>query len=148
MNEPNQNNPFPEYPQGGGDPNQGNFQPGPANGGQFNPGYPVGPSQSQGLAIASMVLGILAIVTFCFWPISALLAVAAIIFGAVHLNKVSKLPIQTGKGMAIAGLACGISAIVLTAVFTIFIIQASSELETNLEQFNESFAEIEELQNQ
>lgn len=73
--------------------------------------------ENIGLAVTSLVLGIISVVIFCFWPISMPLAVMAIIFGAIGMN-------QGGRGMAVAGLVCGVSAIVLFLTF--FIIALTS----------------------
>ena len=60
--------------------------------------------KSAGLAIASMVLGILALVLSCCVPyLPIILALLAVVLGGVSLAKK-----QDGKGMAIAGLVCGI----------------------------------------
>ena len=59
---------------------------------------------SKGLAIASMVLGIIALVLSCCVPyVPILLGLLAVILSGVSLAKK-----QGGKGMAIAGLICGI----------------------------------------
>ena len=57
------------------------------------------PTRTSGLAIASMVLGIL----WIYWIGSIL----AVIFGHIAINQASKDPSITGKGMAIAGLVLG-----------------------------------------
>ena len=65
--------------------------------------------ESKGLAIAAMVLGIIALVFFCAWPISIPCAILAIIFGAVQIKK-------AGRGMAIAGLVMGIISIAIWVI--------------------------------
>ena len=61
-----------------------------------------------GFAIASMVLGIIALVfSCCFYFISLPCAVIGLILGAVALAKKTE-----GKGMAIAGLVCSIISVV------------------------------------
>ena len=68
---------------------------------------------STGLAVASMVLGISAIVfNCCCTPLGIALGVPAVITGLVALNKV-KNGTGAGKGMAIAGSVCGIVAVVM-----------------------------------
>ncbi len=62
---------------------------------------------SQGLAITSLVLGILAIVTCLVWYIGIVLGALAIIFGAVSLKK-------PGRGKAIAGIVTGCIGVVLS----------------------------------
>ena len=62
------------------------------------------PKKSAGLAIASMVLGIVALVLSCCVPVVTFIcALLAVILGGVSLAKK-----MGGKGMAIAGLVCGI----------------------------------------
>ena len=65
--------------------------------------------ESKGLAIAAMVLGIIALVFFCAWPISIPCAILAIIFGAIQIRK-------PGKGMATAGLALGILSLAIWVI--------------------------------
>lgn len=60
-------------------------------------------NESKGMAIASMVLGILGLVFFCIPILNLILAVLALIFGIIVMYKKS-----AGKGMGIAGFVCGI----------------------------------------
>ena len=64
-----------------------------------------------GLAIASMVLGIVGLVTFCISFITIPCSLLAIILGAVAMRKIKSHKLK-GQGMAIAGLVCGIIAMV------------------------------------
>jgi hypothetical protein len=67
----------------------------------------------SGLAVASMVLGIIAIPTSLFL-IGLLLAPVALVLGIVALVKASKKPmVYGGKGFAIAGVATGAMALFL-----------------------------------
>lgn len=54
----------------------------------------------KGFCIASMVLGIVAIVCFCLWYIAIPCGILAIIFGILGVK-------STNKGMAIAGIITG-----------------------------------------
>lgn len=63
------------------------------------------PTESKALAIASMVLGIIGLVLFCVPVVNLILGLLGVILGGVVLFKKS-----AGKGMAIAGLVCGILA--------------------------------------
>lgn len=65
------------------------------------PPAPQGPSGTNGLAIASMVIGIFVLITgwIPFW--SVVVGILAIVFGVIALKK------PTGKGMAIAGIVTG-----------------------------------------
>ena len=74
--------------------------------------------KSQGLATASMVLGIISVIP-CFWCICPACAVLAIVFGAVALSNVRNGS-GAGEGMARAGLICGIVALVLLAGWCLF----------------------------
>jgi hypothetical protein len=63
---------------------------------------------SQGLAIASLVCGILAIITCCFWPFGIVFIIAAVVLGHMALGKIKADPARNGgKGMAKAGLITG-----------------------------------------
>ncbi len=83
------------------------------------------PQESKGLSVASMILGIVSVVLFCFWYLSIPCAILAIIFGVMGKKK-------GGKGMAKAGLILGIIAIVLVILVIVglaaFITSFSGEL--------------------
>lgn len=78
---------------------------------------PQQPQGSSGMAVGSMVLGIISILVVCFiWPVGLILGIIGLILGAVALKK------QTpGKGMAIAGLVCSIITVVLTVLTLTFL---------------------------
>jgi hypothetical protein len=83
------------------------------------PGYAV-PQQGNGLAVAALVLGILSVV-FSWVPFfDWVLAVLAVIFGAVGISTANKR-MGAGKGMAVAGLVLGLITVVLGIVFVIFV---------------------------
>lgn len=67
-----------------------------------------------GLAIASMVCGILSVLC-CFKIIKLILAIIAVIFGGVALKKRHR-----GRGMAIAGLICGLLALILFVILILY----------------------------
>lgn len=91
-----------------------------AAGGTFAPGSQ--PIPGHGLGVASLVLGILSLVTglfaFCMWWASVPLAVVTIVLG--HIGQ-SQHRAATGRrnGMATAGLVCGYIAVVLNAIVAI-----------------------------
>lgn len=67
-----------------------------------------------GLAVASMVLGIVALLISCcvsIWWLTLIVGGLGIVFGGLSLSKHG-----AGKGMAIAGLVCGIIAVAFTLV--------------------------------
>lgn len=70
--------------------------------------------KTHGLAVAGMILGILSLVTFYG---AFLFGLLAIIFGAVAISKIKANPNKyKGKGMAKAGLICGIIAIAVILI--------------------------------
>ncbi len=70
-----------------------------------------------GLSIAAMILGIVSLVFWCYWPISIICGILALIFGIIRMKK------PAGKGMAIAGFVTGLIAIVCWgAIFGITIL--------------------------
>jgi hypothetical protein len=66
-----------------------------------------GAAKPAGLAIASMVLGIVSLVLFCVWYISIPCAIVAVVLGFVARGKFKRGE-GGGGGMAMAGLICGI----------------------------------------
>ena len=90
-------------------------------------------SPSSGLAVTSMVLGILGVLgslfscccgIFAAAP-GAVLGIAAIITGVIALNKV-KDGSGEGRGMAIAGVSCGAASIVLGIVLVVIVLVFST----------------------
>jgi len=85
------------------------------------PGYrPPAKPKNNGLAIASLVLGILSVVFFCAWffPVMPILAV---IFGHIALSQIRKQG-TGGRGFAIAGLVTGYIGLAITVVLIILMI--------------------------
>lgn len=71
--------------------------------------------EKKGFCIASLVLGIVALVFFCLWYISIPCGILAIIFGILGIKSIN-------KGMAIAGLITGsiglvIATLIIVALF-------------------------------
>lgn len=82
-------------------------------------GAPVNPvdSGAVGMAVTSLVLGIIALLLVCcvsIWWLTVLVAIVSIVFGAVSLGKR-----MGGRGMAIAGVICSIAALVIEVVLVI-----------------------------
>jgi hypothetical protein len=73
---------------------------------------PATPGDRRGLAIASLVLGILSLCGSGFWVCGGLLSVVGIVLGALGLN-------SKGKNMAIAGIILAGVGLLLTVVFRI-----------------------------
>ena len=91
----------------------------PTYGNQPMPGYgqmiPPQQKPSVGLAVASMVCGIVSLVFSCCIPVvTYIVALVGLILGGVSLSQK-----KGGKGMAIAGLVCSIIALVPAVIVTI-----------------------------
>lgn len=78
---------------------------------------------TNGMSIASMVLGIVGL--FVSWFTLGIPSILAVIFGHIGLSQTSKSR-QSGRGMAVAGLATGYIAIGLFALFIFVVIGASA----------------------
>ena len=87
--------------------NQQNYQNYPYQGPDYTP-------PSSGFGIASMVCGIIALITCCVWCTCAPLAVISIVFGILQIRKVN------AKGMAIAGIVCSSIGLILLITLTVW----------------------------
>ena len=83
------------------------------------------PQPVSGLGIASLITGVLALLTAlpgccctAFFMLSGMLGLIAIVLGIFGLQECNRGE-KSGKGMAIAGLACGSIAIVLSVLLAI-----------------------------
>jgi RsiW-degrading membrane proteinase PrsW (M82 family) len=70
---------------------------------------------ASGLAIASLVLGIISVLFSCFWPLAIVCGVLAVVFGFIGINK-SKKGEAGGKSMALAGVITGGIGILLSVL--------------------------------
>jgi len=76
--------------------------------------------QSQGLAVASMITGILGLVLGCFGPLPG---IAAIVLGGVALSQIKKSPETTGgKPLAIVGIVTGSLTLVFYGLILVWMI--------------------------
>ncbi len=87
----------------------------------------------QGFGIASMVLGILAMMSIWLIVPAGIFAVLSIIFGIVQLIRSSK------KGMAVAGLILSGIAMILTCAYIFFIAMAVNTLDDSHWYYDEYF---------
>lgn len=93
-----------------------------------HPGYPPNPQgpqtqqpQGNGLAVAGMVLGIITLL-LCWVPfLNWILALLAIVFGAVGIGRAAK--VGRGKGMAITGIVCGAVGAILGVVILVLAVR-------------------------
>ena len=87
------------------------------------PGQP----PSQGLAIASLVCGILAVVTCCLWPLGIVFIIGAVVTGHIALGKIKADPARNGgKGMAKAGLITGYIGLLFFLISTVLFLMFGS----------------------
>ncbi len=75
--------------------------------------------RNSGMAIASLVLGIIGVV-------SAICSIPAIVFGAIAMNQTGKDHSLKGRGMAIAGFVLGIVMFLFWATIIVLIIISAS----------------------
>jgi hypothetical protein len=111
--------------------------PPPAAGGFGAPppgGYAAPPAapQSNGLAIGSLVTGIISLVT-CGG--AGILALVAIVLGFLGLGK-AKEQNGNGKGMAIGGLVTGVLSLIVGAIFLFTVILAADSVNDDLDEIN------------
>ena len=83
-------------------------------------------SKQVGMAVASMVLGILSIligwIPIVGWFLGSIMALLAIILGAIAMSNANKRPAEFGgKGMAVTGLVLGIISIGLAILFWVMV---------------------------
>jgi hypothetical protein len=84
------------------------------------PAYSVAPP-TNGLAIASMVLGLVSLPMMLGCWVGIFTAIPAVICGHLSLTQIKQNGSQTGRGFAITGLVTGYLTILITIVFvTIF----------------------------
>ena len=113
------------------------------NGNNLNNNLNSNNSNDTSIAIASMVLGIIGIIT-CWIPILGLvLTIIALVLSVKGLNK-SKYT-NKGKGFSIAGLSCGAVGITLSVIylfiwiFSAFIIKASYDAYDDLKRTKNTY---------
>lgn len=94
------------------------------------PAYAYAPAKTNGLAIASMVLGILGILLFWFFGLGVLLGILAVVFGFIARGQIAREG-HGGRGMALAGIITGFVAVgLLVLLFVIgFGLGLSGELD-------------------
>lgn len=78
------------------------------------------------MAVASLILGIVAIV-FCWFPVIGIIAgVIALILGIIQLSRLNNSQEKKGKGMSIAGIITGIIGVVISVIIVIVIATTAS----------------------
>ena len=105
------------------DPNSGGYGGAPSYG-----SAPAAGSGSNPMAIVALVLGILSILTACFWFVAGPLGIAAIVLGFIGRGKAKRGEARQG-GLAMAGLVTGAIGLILTIVLTVAGISLLNQVE-------------------
>lgn len=88
---------------------------------------PMAPPPSSGMAIASMVLGIISVVSCTCYGFGVLIGIPAVICGHMAMKQIKESPtLIGGRGMAQAGLITGYIGGGLSLLFIIFIVIAAA----------------------
>jgi len=106
-------------------------------------------TKKNGIATASLVLGILSIVLFLASWVAVILGILAIIFGVVAKNKIKEDPELPGASSAKAGLVTGIIGVVLGVVVIVLAIMAAKALmegAINSQEFDDAMRELKNMQ--
>ncbi|WP_328844585.1 DUF4190 domain-containing protein [Streptomyces sp. NBC_00258] len=135
--------PPPIAPEGPGQMPYGYGYPGyPAYGGPGGgpgygwPGMPMAPS--NGLGTAGLVLGIIAAVGFCLWPVALACGILAVIFGAIGRGKARRGE-ATNPGQALAGIICGAVGIALAIAFVVVFLIVPDDSESDSGTVDDGF---------
>ena len=114
--------------------------PGAGYGGQAGGAIQYSPQlsrpQSSGLATASLVLGIISIVTFWTFGFGVLLGILAVILGVVARRRARDAVGQTNAGRATAGIVTGVLGAIGGLLFVLMIVLVWDDVVTEIE--NES----------
>lgn len=78
-------------------------------------------NERKGFNITSMILGIISILSFCWWYVSIPSGIIAIIFSVAGKK-------DAGRGMGVAGLVCGIIGLVLCIALYVLAIMGLAAL--------------------
>lgn len=82
-------------------------------------GFQAAPQTDNGVALAAMIVGIISLpLLLLFFPLAFVLGIVAVVLGVMGIRRAAALqqanlpaPVNSRKGMAIAGLALGVAAI-------------------------------------
>lgn len=103
-------------------------------------------NNGQGFAIASLVIGIFALlfsIIPCVGTSAILIGIVAVVFGAVSLTKANTT--EAPKGMSIAGISLGGLAIVIAIFWLIFVVGSKSVFQDKFEHFFEWAEDFEQI---
>jgi hypothetical protein len=90
------------------------------------------PPKTSGKAITSLVTGIVSLPGICCWPIGAVLAILALVFGFLGRKEIATSGGQKkGAGLALAGIICAIVTLVL--IVLVLVLAATGAIDTDFE---------------
>ncbi|MFE6484335.1 DUF4190 domain-containing protein [Streptomyces sp. NPDC057757] len=87
------------------------------------------PAPSNGMGTAALILGIASAVAFCVWPLTIVMGILGIVFGAIGRRKASRGE-ATNPGQALAGIICGAVGIVLGIALVVLIVVFADDSES------------------
>ena len=90
------------------------------------------PDGNMGLSVASMVLGIIALLICCIYPVALILGIISLVLGIIAL----KSETVGGKGMAIAGMILSVIVIFSAAVLLLLALITGSGITFITELFD------------
>lgn len=103
-------------------------------------------TQSNGMATASLILGICSIVLFWVWFIGIIAGILAIVFAVVAKNKIKQNKALGGAGAAKAGLITGIIGIAIWLMFFIIVMVFLASVASNAGEIQNMFEQLEQYQ--
>ncbi len=110
-------------------PEQPAYQAQPMYNAPMNPPVP-----AKGMAITSMVLGIVSLALFCLWYLALPCAIVGLILGGLAMSKAKAAGMKSG--MAVAGVVCSCIALGIAIIFMIIAIAACGAATSAINDFS------------
>ncbi|MBB5870489.1 hypothetical protein F4553_003868 [Allocatelliglobosispora scoriae] len=130
--------PYPQPDYSGQQPAYGAYGPPAAYTNPYG-AYPVQSARTNGMAIAAMVLGIVGLVLLCCYGLGGLVGLVGAILGHVSMKQIRERG-ENGRGMALAGVITGWSAVVLSIIAVVAIVLFAVNDPTFMDSFNEGYS--------
>src|SRR5690554_1939066 len=101
------------------------------------------PKASNGMATASLVLGIVSIVLCFFWVVGVISGILAIVLALVAKSKIKADSNLGGSGAATGGLITGIIGVILSVIIVVVAIMfVGAVMDAGAQGFEEAFKEL------
>ena len=97
--------------------------------GGFPSAPPPGSKATNGLAVASLICGILGLVLFWACFVGLVLAIVAVVLGVMGRSKSRQLPGESGSGMALAGMITGGIGVALGVLMVVLLFVGDSTVD-------------------